>query len=152
MSDDNEAGPRWPLSDNKRRRTEPWRQEMHDGVPCSGYVIRWAFEETPTHWVDFAVFSVVGCDESGPMYPSPGAMSSMDTVSDIEEAAPTVEGFVKWDGCTQFSFPDAVHIDSRDDMDSLFEAIQYARQVAMVEIIAEKQLDKSEYPHGMGRR
>ncbi len=136
-----------PLDVNSQRRTEPFRQTLSDnGCPFAGYVIRWAYEDSPTHWVDFAVFDVVGCTDDGPCYLLPGWGSTMDSTQDIEQAGPMVEGFVKWDGCTQFSFPDGVHIDSLDDMADLFAAIEHARRVAMVEIIAEKQMEPREYP------
>lgn len=66
-----------------------------------GFTIRWAYS---SHWTDVAVFEKVGTEMSEPpraLYHRKDWSDSSDTVYHIDEAEPYLEGFVKWDGCTE---------------------------------------------------
>jgi hypothetical protein len=82
-------------------------------------------------WVDFELFQVVGIDHpfTGKLsYERRGATSSMDQVENLDEAQPAADGFVKWDGCTQFDVA-SVHIDNRVGLEDLLHAIAEARRL-----------------------
>lgn len=93
-------------------------------------------EDGETYWVDFQIFEIVGCDHEPYQAPGrkffnrKGATSSPDPVYTYEEAQPIVDGFVKWDGCTQFEFPDGVHVDCKRHLEALFSAVGEARKAA----------------------
>jgi hypothetical protein len=99
-------------------------------------------------WVDFAIYEVIGNDHDGPnkkgrkFYQQKGASVSPMPVYDPEEAESLVEGFVKWDGCTQFTAD--IHVDSRDHLDIILSSIGRARQEA-ADVMAGCWLDKGEY-------
>jgi hypothetical protein len=83
-----------------------------------------------THWVDFEIFEAVGRENDGTL------LFGEHFFPELEIANPTVHGFVKWDGCTQFWFGDpadshdGAHVDSKADLDKLFAAIHLARAEA----------------------
>lgn len=73
-------------------------------------------------------------DEStwAPKYERTGAVSSMDVTPLINESTPAFEGFIKWDGCMQFRASDGFnfHVDERQDIRQLAEALERIRDVA----------------------
>lgn len=101
----------------------PHLRDVLIGEQDDGYLIRLfaapdSADEDRT-WVDFQVIQVFG--ESlfaGAMHP----------VKDIEDAVVLAEGFVKWDGCTQFTVD--AHIDHKRELDAMFNAIGEARRLA----------------------
>lgn len=80
-------------------------------------------------WVDWALFEPL-CVAAGGVreYTRRDAGNSLDTVTDMDEAAPIAEGMVKWDGCTQFNAD--IHIDSVGHLDDILDAIKTARRLA----------------------
>lgn len=80
-------------------------------------------------WVDFELFEVTGIGDDGCIleYSRRGADTLPDFVSSLAEAESAAEGFVKWDGCTQFTVGD-VHVDSRAGLLQLLNAIETARE------------------------
>jgi hypothetical protein len=81
-------------------------------------------------WVDFELFEVHGVplpDEKPAEYQRRGSDMGPDLTRDLDEAESTAQGFVKWDGCTQFEVS-AVHVDSKDQLDRLLAAIAEARR------------------------
>ena len=103
------------------------------------FTIRWARAENDDgkcRWVDFAIYQVTMVEEDGrPLHPIPNAPSNMEVTDDIDKAGPLVEGFVKWDGCTQWSMPDGGHVDGRRAYEAFLDALDEARHVALTEII-----------------
>ena len=95
----------------------------------AGYLVRLygdAVNDNLT-WVDFKIyaFASIDADEplfSGEMYPVP---------LDHAEVEVLAEGFVKWDGCTQFNAD--VHIDEESDLllfnTALVETRRHARDL-----------------------
>jgi hypothetical protein len=60
-----------------------------------------------SHWANFRVFEVVSRTEDGqPSFTRRYWVSLPDHVEDIELAVPYVTGFVKWDGCCEFDYPE----------------------------------------------
>lgn len=55
--------------------------------------------------------------------------------ANIDEAAPLVTGFVKWDGCTQWWQYGGGHVDDAGDFAAFCEALKTARHVAMTELM-----------------
>ncbi len=63
--------------------------------------------------VDFKVYEVQGWGESGegtgdwsvPTYEATDAKDCGDWVDSVEGATPLMHGYVKWDGCSNWSFP-----------------------------------------------
>lgn len=107
-----------------------------------GYLIRLYADEWDggsIGWVDFQVFGLVGEQSDGTfLYPRKDAISSMDLVEDLAQAETEADGFVKWDGCTQFAVGH-VHIDHVDQLDRLFESIKLARFEA-AQLMADKDI------------
>jgi hypothetical protein len=105
------------------------------GDMVGGHEVHWAWraEDGKVLWVDFAIFEVETVFEDGSRrYESlsTGAEASM-----VADAVPVATGFVKWDGCTQWSFPHGAHADSRAELECLHAAVAAARRVAISEIL-----------------
>lgn len=134
-------------------REKPWaplqghtvRAERLDET--GGYLIRWAHGDDRVMWVDWAVYVVAGTVQPGGarLYELPDARTSESTTEDIDAAAPLIEGFTKWDGCTQWSQPHAGHVDSRRSFEALWRAVETARRVSAVEFMADEYDINSEY-------
>lgn len=123
---------------------KPWRSgplqathripNPHREGPLGSFTLRlfWTLnDEGVTHWVDFELFEVASHPAEDPTrleYERKGASSGMDTVESMDEAQPLADGFVKWDGCTQFNVA-PVHVDSRRDLENLFHGISEARRL-----------------------
>jgi len=87
-------------------------------------------DDDRVYWVDFELFEVIGLPhpEGKPAeYQRRGSHSSPDLVRDLDAAESAAQGFVKWDGCTQFEIS-AVHVDSKRQLDRLLAAIGEARR------------------------
>lgn len=97
-------------------------------------------------WVDFELFEVTALAGAANEleYPQRGATRSTDVTSSLDEAEPTAQGFLKWDGCTQFSV-EPVHVDGRGELENLFHGISEARRLAAAAMPATYDKD-SEYP------
>lgn len=124
--------------------TEPYRsgplQETnriparHSKGAIGSFTLRlyWSpLEDGRVLWVDFELFEVISLDSpnTGKLYyERRGATSGMDMVDDLDEAGPVADGFVKWDGCTQFEIAQ-VHVDHRKDLEDLFHGIAEARRL-----------------------
>jgi hypothetical protein len=96
-------------------------------------------------WVDFAIYEVIGCESGGKrrkFYNRKDSVTSPNPVYDPEEAESAVEGFVKWDGCTQFTAD--IHVDCKRHLDALLEMIGLAREGA-AEIMGSAWDAKDEY-------
>lgn len=80
-------------------------------------------------WVDFELFEVTCLfgPAGTPYYPRRDATIGLDTVLSLAEAETAAEGFVKSDGCTQFTVGE-VHVDSRAGLLQLLNAIETARE------------------------
>lgn len=65
-----------------------------------GFCIKW---EIQPHWVDVTAFEVVAQDGAtgDDFYQRKDSHFSPDCVSHIDEAEAYLEGYVKWDGCTE---------------------------------------------------
>lgn len=91
-----------------------------------GFRIVWSCQ---THWANFRVFDVVSRDENGkPSFTRSGWKSLPDHTEDINLAVPYVTGFVKWDGCCEFDFPDgsgAEHFCGARDLIKHFALLKY---------------------------
>lgn len=77
--------------------------KVEDILGESGFTLRWAILP---HWVDVVAFEKIGTECSDPpktLYQRKGATISPDTVYHIDEAEPYLEGYVKWDGCTELN-------------------------------------------------
>lgn len=131
MSDEKQKGYSKQWVSGPRRSTEQILDE--DGLLGSfTLVLYWKPNEDTggIYWVDFELFEVTGVPhpEGQPAeYQRRGADTSPDLVRDLNEAESTAEGFVKWDGCTQFEIG-AVHVDSKRQLDRLLAAIGEARR------------------------
>ncbi len=87
--------------------------------------------EGEQYWIDFEVFAVEGYETENPsarIFQKIGETSNFPGTTDLDEAEPVAHGFVKWDGCTQFDMD--VHIDSKEQLEALFNAVLKARALA----------------------
>lgn len=91
-------------------------------------------------WVDFQVFSVAGCNAGDRRRVFQRADDGF--THDYAEAEPVCNGFVKWDGCTQFEVDG--HVDDRDSLVQLLRAIEEARRLAAAAMPSEE--IAKEYP------
>jgi len=55
------------------------------------------------HWTDLKVYKIAGrdLDDDRASFDRAGAMNSSDLVYDIEKAETYLEGYIKWDGCSE---------------------------------------------------
>ncbi len=112
------------------------------------YLVRlWAAEQGESgeiYWVDVEIYACAGYDAQGLLWPAKeqGAHSTHNP----DDAEVVVDGFFKWDGCTQLKMD--VHVDDNDDLQRLFSAISLARREAAKIVIADKQGLSSEYTEG----
>lgn len=87
-------------SEEKRVKIEDF-DPLGDGF---GFRCKW---EVVDHWADVTVYDVVSysneSEGSQKFFNRKGYTASNDHVSKIEEAEPYLEGFVKWDGCTELN-------------------------------------------------
>lgn len=96
-------------------------------------------------WVDFELFECTSYPTDNPdawEFERKGAMEGWDTTPNLDEAQPVAEGFVKWDGCTQFDVA-SVHVDSKHGLLNLFHGIGEARRLC-AEAMGDA-YDRSEY-------
>lgn len=87
-------------------------------------------DDPRVYWVDFELFEVHGVpypERKPAEYQRRDSNNGPDLVRDLDEAESAAEGFVKWDGCTQFEVS-AVHVDSKRGLDRLLTAIGEARR------------------------
>ena len=56
--------------------------------------------------VDYKIYDVIGYDTADNefVYERAGATDSMDTTKDLAEAQIFIQGHIKWDGCSNWSF------------------------------------------------
>lgn len=121
----------------------------HDGA---GYVVKLFWEPSETRvngtpiWVDFEIVEIFG------VVPEPPGQKRLysgenDPVSELGDAWPFINGFVKFDGCTQW-WADCAHVDEAVDLDVLLGAIRLARHRALLAINegAEQIYDSGELP------
>jgi hypothetical protein len=123
--------------DTNWRRRNPISSSNYVGPPNGfGYlvVVRADInkEVNKVLWVDFELFNVTCRREDGtPEYGKPSGGLSPDPFD--ERVEPDVEGFVKWDGCTQLYFQNdgpGFHADCWQDITEWVDAIRAARMLA----------------------
>lgn len=88
-----------------------------------------------THWVDFKIYEVIGYDSETKQrhFHRDGSNNGADGTTSYDEADTAAEGFVKWDGCTQFGMI-PIHADDKYDLIALFAAVLKARELAAEEM------------------
>ncbi len=57
-------------------------------------------------------------------WPKIGGDSSIDLVYDLAQAERLIEGFVKWDGCSEISFDGTMHLCGKDDINQLADGLK----------------------------
>lgn len=107
------------------------------------YVVRLRGERNKDNaftWLDFEIFDVPAADkdykpsyyanEQFEMYG--GGPQTSGITEDLDAAVPSITGFVKGDGCTQFRILDEpVHFDSDEDLQAWAKAIKETRDRAL---------------------
>lgn len=84
-------------------------------------------DHRPAYWINFELFSLLGPDEPR-IYNKRGSTYSPNPVESIDEAEIEVDGFVKWDGCTEYGFPGGrPHFCSWRGIQAQHTAIELAR-------------------------
>jgi hypothetical protein len=128
---------------------KPWRSGplqrtvTLDDYAAGSYVVRLYWGADPkVFWVDFEIYLVVARElapnhwgaRAGTVAGKPAYHDDkLHFVTDIEAACPVVNGFVKWDGCTQFNLGRSgglAHVDSRAELRAFTAAIDKARELA----------------------
>ncbi len=72
-----------------------WRVDL-------GYAVR--FYDIYSHTAHFDIFNIVDLSEDKPRAERRGVTSPLDSpVESLDDAQPYASGFVKWDGCLEFS-------------------------------------------------
>jgi len=106
-----------------------------EGLDAHFIRLRWSDPE-PVTWIDVEIFRVVSEKDGQPMFLNAPEMGpEMST----EARIPEIDGFVKWDGCTQLGFTDrdhlAMHFDGDEQIVQMCDAIREARRVALVDVM-----------------
>lgn len=101
-------------------------------------------------WVDFIIIHVAACNEAHTIkyYNKNVGDGPQDMTEKPDEAVIDCSGFVKWDGCTQFSI-EHIHIDDRSNFELFVTALLLARELAASIMTTETSNDyiKEEYPY-----
>ena len=63
-----------------------------------GFTVRWKVQD---HWADVEVFEVAAFGDDGREYLIKDWAHSGELTADIDNAEIYLEGYVKWDGCTE---------------------------------------------------
>jgi hypothetical protein len=99
-----------------------------DVLNSIGFVIEWRHKD---HWCDLKVFKIEWEDSEGrPCFWRQGSDHNGDATPEISEAEPYIEGFVKWDGCSEFD--GRVHFCGPEHYRDYFELLQYIYERAFV--------------------
>lgn len=90
-----------------------------------------------THWMDVEVFDHCGYDTASNQWSvtKVDAVCSADGTSNLDEAKPILTGSIKWDGCSNFQFPDdCYHWCGRKDAADFGKMIDrlYERAASMI--------------------
>jgi len=74
-----------------------------------GYVVVWTADAYRFHFTAFAIMSLREAPDTG-LYTVPSMRSSVHgETEDPAQAAPSLGGFIKWDGCSEIEFHDSPH-------------------------------------------
>lgn len=95
---------------------------LHDGDG----IARWLIVPSSTyHWCDFAIYEAVGheVDDESPLFELKGRRSSAECTAWSNACEPTMTGYIKWDGCTEFS-ASAHFCDAAESYAKLSDVIQ----------------------------
>lgn len=107
------------------------------GQELGSYLVRFRWdpdEESRVYWIDFEVHEVTTTDMDGNPSFMVGLELNEGLTENPDEALPTVQGFVKWDGCTQIWFSDEspmIHADCQEDLTCLFSCLTEIREKAL---------------------
>lgn len=97
------------------------RLTTEDVLGDFGFRLCWAVED---HWADVKAFEITGYENGAPLFGRLDARSSADTTGDVSEAEAYLEGFVKWDGCSEFGLGH-VHWCGPDAYKKHFRLLEY---------------------------
>lgn len=92
---------------------------------------RWLVVLASSHfWCDFAIYEAIGweVDDESPLFEMKDRRAP-DYESWSNNCATTMNGFVKWDGCTEFS-AHAHFCDAAESCAKLYEVIQFTMRTA----------------------
>lgn len=94
------------------------------------YTVVWSWEpnsEGECIWLDFEIYKLLGSAEANDgerAYNRKGSDYSPNPVYDLDEAQIEIKGFMKWDGCCQFTLEDPpAHLDSRHSLKAWLDVI-----------------------------
>lgn len=105
---------------------EPQKEQqafmLHDGDG----IAQWLVVVDATYlWCDFAIYEATGweVDNESPLFELKNRRSSVECASWSNACDPTMTGYVKWDGCTEFT-ASAHFCDAADSYETLHTVIQ----------------------------
>lgn len=78
--------------------TEAKRITYEDVGDEFGFRLRW---EVQDHWADVRAYEVVAIGAEGKLYQRKDSSFSPDPVESLDEAEVYLEGYIKWDGCSE---------------------------------------------------
>ncbi len=115
-------------------REKIWVTEYEPELGDYLIVLRWdeVEENSEKHnWVDIELHKAFTDGDDGIEFEINDGTTTTGTTTDVEQATPTLEGFCKWGGCTQFNQVD-IHVDDQLDLVKLCAAMQEARRQALI--------------------
>jgi hypothetical protein len=116
------------MANPEKTKGEAFRPELG----AFGWLVR--YEHTDT-WIDFEAFEVVSVEmspnEGAKSYARKGATTGEDTTYDVDDAEPTICGFVKWDGCSEMTLGRR-HFCGAKDVESFAKAIVALHRLALI--------------------
>lgn len=98
-----------------------------------GWRVRW---ETSEHWLDFKAYEAISETLSGPdagqkqFWEDPDKLSASPLNADVSKCKPTLEGFVKWDGCAEIGL-DRQHFCGARDVAEFCEVLKALHRLAL---------------------
>ncbi len=88
--------------------------------------------ESSENWMNWRLYNIFGTAEktNAIIYQKLNVHGYTDeTTQNIKEAFAMAEGFIKWDGCMQWDFKEMLHVDDRQSIRHLGEALERIRDV-----------------------
>lgn len=115
------------MADEKKRGVVEWPD-----LGPFGWVVHYDVQD---HWLDFKAYEIASVEQSPNKgqrwFARKGATDGMDMTLDISDAEPDVDGFVKWDGCSEMSIGQP-HFCGAHDVATLAKAMVDLHKLALL--------------------
>lgn len=106
---------------------ELWKTHWYETSEDFGWMLRYRHTD---HWLDYEAYKMTASSDER-MYERKGAQDGFAMTSNIEEAEVTISGYVKWDGCTEFTLNNT-HFCGRADLKETLDLLLFIHDFARI--------------------